>query len=42
MPSFGFHLSDCCCTMHELPEGGIDQEEASGVIDMKDASNESI
>ena len=42
MPSFGFHLSDCCCTMHELPEGGIDQEEASGVTDMKDASNESI
>ena len=42
MLSFGFHLSDCCCTMHELPEGSIDQEEASGVIDMKDASNESI
>ena len=42
MPSFGFHLSDCCCTMHELPEGGTDQEEASGVTDMKGASNESI
>lgn len=42
MLSFGFHLSDCCCTIHGLPEGGIDQEEASEVIDMKDASNESI
>ena len=42
MPSFGFHLSDCCSIMHKVPDGGIAQGQTSGVTHTKEASNEDM